>query len=360
VTDSHRRLSERKRVLYPLLACLALVAFLAFLVFRPFFAVFTVSASVALLLAPLQRRLAHSLGGRKGLSAGLLVLVTTFLILLPVMGSIVVLSDQALQFFDWVRPRVQPAALEELWRQTLPQRYPWLQGFLRFDEQEASQAVSTVLSRVAAGANSLLQGALARLGEALFELLLFLMILFFLLRDGPQFRQRLAAISPLSSRQEGEIFDHLGKTVRGVLQAMILVPIAQGVVAAVGFTLFGVPSPVAWSLTVVLAAFVPILGSPLGWVPAVAYLFAYGATWQWVGLLIFGVVLISGIDNVIKPLILGGAADIHPLPAFLSILGGILSFGALGFLIGPVILSLVLSAIRIYRSDILREEEAPA
>jgi predicted PurR-regulated permease PerM len=135
---------------------------------------------------------------------------------------------------------------------------------------------------------------------------------------------------------------------------MVVVPLAQGFLAAIGFWLFGVPSPVPWGVAVVLAAMVPIVGSPLGWVPACVYLFLYGATWQWVGMVLFGIVVISGIDNVIKPLLLKGAADIHPLLGFLSILGGVLAFGFFGFLVGPVILSLVLSAFRIYRLDILR------
>src|SRR5262249_59814122 len=95
-------------------------------------------------------------------------------------------------------------------------------------------------------------------------------------------------------------------------------------------------------------------GSPVGWVPAVVYLYFDGRTWPAVGLFLFGLLLISGIDNVVKPLILRGGAQIHPLLGFLAILGGVLAFGFHGFLIGPVILSLVLSAIRIYRLDVLR------
>jgi predicted PurR-regulated permease PerM len=83
-------------------------------------------------------------------------------------------------------------------------------------------------------------------------------------------------------------------------------------------------------------------------------LFLQGQTWQWVGMLAFGIIVISGIDNVIKPLLLKGSADIHPLLGFLSILGGVLAFGVFGFLVGPVILSLLISAIRIYRSDSIR------
>ena len=77
-------------------------------------------------------------------------------------------------------------------------------------------------------------------------------------------------------------------------------------------------------------------------------------------MLIYGVVVISGIDNVIKPMLLRGSAQIHPLLGFLSILGGVLVYGVAGFLVGPVVLSLVLSAIRIYRMDVLRPASGPA
>ena len=79
-----------------------------------------------------------------------------------------------------------------------------------------------------------------------------------------------------------------------------------------------------------------------------------GRTGPAVGLLVFSIVIVSGSDNVIKPMLLRGSARIHPLLGFLSIIGGVLAFGVFGFLIGPVILSLVLSAIRIYRLDVLR------
>ncbi len=348
-----RRAFDRYRIVLPLAALLAVIALLAFLVFRYFLAVFTVAASVALLLAPLHRRTRRALGGRDNVSAALLVFLTTLVILLPVATSVLLLSQQAVQFFEWLRPRLEPQALQELWRETLPERFPFLHGYLRFDEQEASRAASAVLERLAGGAQRVLQGGLAGATEALFELLLFLMMLFFLLRDGERLRGELTAISPLSASQEEMIVANVSRTVRGVLQALVLVPVVQGLVAGVGFVLFGVPSPMLWSVAVVLAAFVPIVGSPLGWLPAVAWLFVYGSGWQWLGLLVYGTLLISGIDNVVKPLVLQGVARIHPLLAFLSILGGLFAFGPLGFLIGPVVLSLVLSAIRIYR-DVLR------
>jgi predicted PurR-regulated permease PerM len=135
---------------------------------------------------------------------------------------------------------------------------------------------------------------------------------------------------------------------------VVVVPVAQGILAGIGFMLFGVPSPFVWGTAVILAATVPLVGSPLAWVPACVYLLIQGRNGAAIGLLVFCTVVVSGSDNLIKPLLLRGTARIHPLLGFLSIIGGVLAFGVFGFLIGPVVLSLVVSAIRIYRLDVLR------
>jgi predicted PurR-regulated permease PerM len=182
----------------------------------------------------------------------------------------------------------------------------------------------------------------------------FTMLLFFLLRDGAQLRDVLRGISPLTRGQETEILDHLSKTVKGVLQSMVIVPVAQGIVALIGFWLFGLPSPVLMSVFVFFAAMIHLIGTPLVWVPAGLYLFFWASPAKGIGMLLYGALVISTMDNIIKPIILKGAAQIHPMLAFLSVLGGLYAFGAKGIIAGPVILSLVLSAYRIYRYDVLR------
>ncbi|PYQ19495.1 MAG: hypothetical protein DMF79_12470 [Acidobacteria bacterium] len=344
----------------PLLLALAVIIVLAFQVFRPFLLMFAVAASVGVLLAPVHRRLARLFGGRESLAAGLLVLVTTIVILVPVVVSLHLLARQALVFFEWIRPHLQPADLERLWRQSVLERLPVVRDWLGREESRLAPLLSGSLGQIAGMAQGLVQGALTGLTHALFELVLFLLMLFFLLRDGARLRAELRPISPFSEVQERQIFDHLGKTVKGTLQSMIVVPLAQGLVAVIGFLIFGVPSPFVWGAAVALAAMVPILGSPLGWVPACVYLSLTADAWQAVGMLVYGILLISGIDNVVKPLLLQGSAQIHPMLGFLSILGGVLAYGVSGFLVGPVILSLVLSAIRIYRMEVLRPPLAPS
>ena len=349
------------RVQVPLAACLLLVALLAFLVFRQFLLTFTVAGSVALILAPVQRRLTRMLRGYSSAAAGLLVLGCTVVLLLPLIFFGVMLTQQAMTAFEWLRPHLEPAALEKLWRETLPARYPFLMVWVRESSGGAAvPAASEALGRLTTAVNGFLQLALVHLVTGLMDMIVFMMMLFFLLRDGAQLRDVLRGVSPLTRGQETEIIDHLAKTVKGVLLSMVIVPVAQGIVALIGFSLFGVPSPILLSVFVFFAAMIHLIGTPLVWIPTGLYLFFWASPAKGIGMLLYGALVISTMDNIIKPIILKGAAQIHALLAFLSVLGGLYAFGAKGLIAGPVILSLVLSAYRIYRYDILRwrhEEE---
>jgi predicted PurR-regulated permease PerM len=356
--------ARRPRVVfYSFLVLLAFILFLAFLVFRHFLITVGVSMSIAALLGPVYDRLTRALGGRRSLSAGLMVALTTVVILVPLLSYAVLLGNQALGFYDWVRPRLEPDALRQLWSEALPARYAWFAGLKEYfqlsqlDQARWMEIISPALSQMATGANRLIQGAVAGLTSALLDLVLFLITLFFVLRDGRTLAAELRSVAPFSMDQANEIYDRLTRTVKGVLYSMVVVPVAQGLLAMAGFAIFGLPSPLFWGTMLIFAAVIPGIGSPLVWVPATVYLFFAGSLWQGIGMLLYGTLIISTSDNIIKPILLREAANIHPLLAFFSILGGILSFGVIGFLIGPIILSLMLSAIRIYRMDVLR---APA
>ena len=355
-------LAANWRVTFPLTFCLAVILLLAFLVFRHFLLTFAVAASLALLLQPLNRRLTARVGGRRWLAATILVLVCLVAVLLPAMTYAGLLVQQAMDALEWLKPRLEPTEIERLWSDTLPRRYPLVMSWIRqmTGGGSAMSILSNALARVSSGANHMVQVAVTTLASAFIDMGLFVQMLFFLLRDGDDLREALRGISPLTRGQEVELTEHLTRTVKGVLMSMVVVPLCQGLVALPAFWAFGVPKPHLWSVMVVFAAVIPIVGSPLAWVPAGLYLLFSGATGKGIGLLLYGALVISGIDNVIKPVILKGAAQIHMMLAFLSILGGVYTFGPKGLIVGPVVLSLVLSAYRIYRYDVLRWRTLPA
>ena len=347
---------ERGPLFFTLLAFLVIVLVLAIWLFRPFLLIITVSGAVAIFLAPVNKRLINVLSGRATLAATLLTMLAAVVILVPVLTSATVLSGQAVTLVERIRPQLQPAAFQQLWNDQILQRYPSLKEYV--DDETAARFIGQELSNLTRTLNRLVQRTVAGLTTAIVDFVIFLMVLFFLLRDGKRLGQELREISPLTAVQESQVVEHLAQTVRGMLLAMLVVPVSQGVIAYLGFLIFGVPVPMLWGVVVILAALVPVLGSPLGWLPAVLYLFATAATWQWVGMLLYGFFVISLSDNIIKPLVLHDAAKIHPLLGFFAIFGGLLSFGPLGLLVGPVILSLVLSGLRIYRLDVLRQTPA--
>jgi predicted PurR-regulated permease PerM len=293
------------------------------------------------------------------LAAALVVSLTALLLVLPIVVYGTLLSKQAIAIFEWVKPQLHPSELRGLVEESLigqiKQRAPWLP----IDDEALSGFLSTALSRLVEAANVVAQAALGGLVSFLFNLFLFLFMLFFLLRDGERLVAELRRISPLGVEREGEIARHLGRTIQGILAAQLLVPFAQGLVALPGFALVGLPSPLLWSAMVALISFVPLIGAPLVWVPASIYVMKEVSLGAGIACFLYGLLFISTIDNLLKPLVLRGAAQIHPVLGFLAILGGVMTFGAAGFLVGPVILSLVLSALRIYRLEVW-QETAPA
>jgi predicted PurR-regulated permease PerM len=341
-------------VFFTLVALLLVVLWLVLLVFRPFFITLGLATGLTLLLKPMHLRLTGWLRGRDWAAALLIVMGVTVAILIPVLAILAAIASQALSFYEWVMPRLTPVELERLWSQSLPPQLEWLQQLPAFAQGRLADFVTAALSRLAGAANSLIQGAVTGLSAAAFEIVLMLIMLYFFLRDGPQFRAQIRRVSPLSKAQADEVMHQVAGTMRGALSALLLVPIIQGALATVGYWMLGVPNALLWGGITTLVAFLPLIGTPLVWVPICIYLAAQGEVWQCVVLAVYCAVVVSAIDNVLRPWIMKGQTNIHPLWSFLAILGGLISFGALGLLVGPLIVSLGVSALHIYEMDVLR------
>ena len=323
--------------------------------FRHFLVTLATAASISVLLSSLFERLSAGLKGRRSLAAGLATALIAVLILVPVAAYGTILVRQAIEVYDRVRPPLEPGALSELWSRELPERFPWLRSLQEYfgatSLDGALARVAPVFSNLAAGVNHFVQSTLTGVTTAVLYLILFLLAMFFLLRDGKRFAGEVVGLLPFSEPEREEMFQSVGRTVKGVLYALVLVPVAQGLLAVLGFWIFGLPSPFFWGTMLIFAATIPGVGAPLVWVPAAIYVLFASSVWQGVGLILYGTFVISLVDNVIKPLLLYGTAQIHTFLAFLSLVGGLLTFGPAGFLLGPVAFSLLQSMVRIRQSQ---------
>jgi predicted PurR-regulated permease PerM len=323
--------------------------------FRYFLVTLATAASVAVLLSPLFERISAELKGRRSLAAGLATALITVIILVPVAGYGTMLGRQAVEVYEQVRVPLEPAALSDLWSRDLPERFGWLRSIQEYfgvtSLDGLAARVAPVLSNLAGGVNRVLQSALAGITTAVLYLILFLLGMFFFLRDGRRFAAEVIGLLPFSEPERDEMFRSVGLTVKGVLYSMVLVPVAQGLLAVLGFWIFGLPSPVFWGTMLIVGATMPGIGAPLIWVPAAIYVLVAESVWRGVGLLLYGTLVISLVDNLIKPLLLHGMARIHTFFAFLSLVGGLLTFGPAGFLLGPVVFSLLQSMVKIRQSQ---------
>jgi len=173
--------------------------------------------------------------------------------------------------------------------------------------------------------------------------------IFYLLKDGGALVNYIKGLLPFNDVQKESLARHVRETVIAAIYGGIAVGAAQGLLGGIAFYIFGIPSPVFWGVTMTFFSFVPVFGTFLIWFPASLILFFTGNYLNGVGLLLYGVLIISSVDNIIKPIVIGRRTRLHILLIFFSVLGGIQLFGFIGFILGPLITSVSLSLLEMYR-----------
>lgn len=185
--------------------------------------------------------------------------------------------------------------------------------------------------------------------QILFDLLLVIIALFFFLKDNLKIKKMLFEISPLDDKYDKLILEKLDAAINSVIKGSLLIAVIQGVLAGLGFWVFGVPSPAFWGTVGVIAALVPGIGTSLVVLPAIAYLFVNGNYIAALGLFIWGTILVGSIDNVLRTIIYKRGVSAHPIFILFAVFGGLSMFGPLGLIFGPIILSFYLTLLEIYK-----------
>ena len=347
------RLRSQRVAFFTLLGLLLVVLALVLQVFWRFLVDIGLATALALMLNPMHQRITRSLNGRRAHSAFIITLGANAAILMPVVALLVMVAGQARALYTWVMPHLSAAGPQAFLSETLLEHFGWFMSVQQTLGDRLAAFLTEVLSRLAGAINGLLQAAAGDLSAAMLDVALLLIMLFFFLRDGPQFHAVLRRISPLSRNQVDSVVENISSTMQGALASLVVVPLVQGGLATLGYWVLGVPNALLWGVLTTLVAFIPAAGTPLVWMPICIYLWLRGEVWQSLFLAAFGALVVSTIDNVLRPLLLKGTAHIHPLWSLLAILGGMFSFGALGLLVGPLVLSLGVSALHIYEREIL-------
>lgn len=179
--------------------------------------------------------------------------------------------------------------------------------------------------------------------------------LFFFLRDGARMLKRLMRLSPLGDEYEAMLYTRFTSTARATLKGTLLIGGLQGILGGLLFWVTGIEGALIWGVIMILLSIIPAIGCSIVWFPTGIIMLAMGNIWQGVTILIFGLLVISTIDNLVRPSLVGKDIQLHPLLVLFSTLGGIFLFGISGFIIGPVLSALFVSVMSIYEHHYKKE-----
>ena len=333
--------------------------FLAFVIFStlamgwvisPFFGAILWGLIAAILFAPVNDRIALRLKNRKNSAAGLTLLLVIAVVIVPAVTIGGLLIDEALGTYAQIQSRqidfgkvfadLQngiPAPIMELL-----ERF----GFGDFAalQQKFASIITSGLKLAAGQAVDVGQGAF---GFAM-SMGIMLYLTFFLLRDGRQLTRRIGEVVPLHATKKSALFDKFTTVIRATIKGSIVVAIVQGLLGGLIFWFLGIHAALLWGVVMGVLSLVPAIGTGLIWVPVAIYLLATGAVWQGVTLILFGVLVISMVDNVLRPILVGKDTRMPDYVVLISTLGGLSVMGINGFIVGPVIAAMFIAAWGIF------------
>lgn len=334
-------MTYKKSELYFLFALLAVAGILSFFIFQPFLYALILAVIFATVFSPVHQRILSLARERRGLVALIATAFVLFIILVPVTFLSIQILKEATQLYSSLVDNGGAtgisSGIEGIMRSLgVPLSSTTSLDFGQYMKQGLSwliQNLGTVFSNVA---------------KITVDIFVLFIALYYLFKDGDKLKKSVIALSPLKDIYDEKIFHKLEIAINSVVRGSIAVGLVQGALTAIGFTIFGVPSPVLWGSVAAVAALIPGFGTSLVLVPAILFLFFTGETASAMGLLAWGFVAVGLVDNVLGPKLVGRGVQLPHFLILLSILGGISFFGPLGFLFGPLVLSLLFAFLEIY------------
>jgi len=326
-----------------------IISVLAFLIIRPFLVAILSAAALSYIFYPLYRYLLDNYMPKflpqKTMASMITCAVIILLVLLPTIFITSVLTYEVRNGYLFLQEFIQAPS----W--SLPTLPPFLAQFMGDPAQ-----VKALVGDLAGQLIGWLQGVLKGIPNLLLNIFITIFSTYYFLKHGKDIYGFFKELFPLPDGRYKQMLSRFDDLSRGMILGQIVVGLVQGILAWAGFWFLGVPNPVLWGFATFIISIIPLLGAALVWAPIAVYLFISGYItgeyWRAIALLIYGTFVISTIDNILKPKIVGEHAKIHPLIILFGILGGIQLFGIPGILIGPLILTLFDLVIEIYRESL--------
>lgn len=333
------------------------VIVLAVMMFLPFLTPIVLAAALSVLFGPLYRRITKIFFGgreRSGTAAFMTLIIVAIIVLAPlflIAGKMYVEAQSIYGYLIDEGGRSQViGALNEASDFVSSHLFD-LYAPQSFDSLNITSVLEKGLQWIFSNLDTVFAG-LSRIG---IEAFIMLLALFYFLRDGAELRRQVIALSPLGDADDERILKKLQQTIYSIFGGSIAVGIIQGILTGIGFGIFGVPNPALWGAIAAVAALIPGIGTALVLVPAILYLFLTGAHAPAAGLLVWSVLAVGLIDNFLGPIFINRGIKIHPFFILVSVLGGLIFFGAVGFVLGPLVLAFLFALLDIYKTSMVQK-----
>lgn len=338
---------------------LVVMTILIWIVFKPFVIFMVTGVFVAVLALPIDKFWEKRLPNR--IAAGMTMLTLTLMLTIPILGLGFSLANDAQALAGAIQDGEHDVWIQDGLNNTLVQ-----EGLeFAFPTNTTDERNETVLG-YADGLEGQALAQLTALGKRMAQALpgfiiatmVILFVVYYVLTDGERLVGYLKRAAPIPSKQVDFLLAEAENGMRAVFVGQILTSTIQGALGGVGFLIAGVPGAVVWAAVMAVLSLLPVVGAFLVWIPAVAFLFFQwsngdAALWQPIFLLAWSAIIVSQVDNFIRPKLIGDRANIHPIFVLVGVLGGVAAFGFIGLFLGPLIVGITISVLKVWETDYL-------
>ena len=321
----------------------AVVAILGIAIALPFMTYIVLAGILTYTLFPIYHFI-NQRTRRPSLSAGLCVVLALLVMILPTVYLVSELVDQL------------SGAYSTLQTDSLSQVGDYLNSLTngRVDFQET---LNSALDQVRQSIVGLAPNILGSISELVLGLFIMFFVMFYGFREGQGFMTYLKALIPLESGLKDSLFHEMRTITQAVLYGQVLTAVIQGGLGGFGLLIFGVPNALFWGAIMMITAFLPVLGTPMIWVPAGVGLILDAKATRGIMLLIYGATIVMNIDNFLRPKLVSGRTNVHPVLILIGVLGGLRVFGFIGMLVGPLILAILVALIKFYEQNYMHRRQ---
>lgn len=327
------------------LLVLVALTYMAFEIMRPFILTAFLAIVFTSILYPLYDRLRSVFGGRRLLASIVVVIGILLLVAVPVTIIAILVYSEAVSGYNALVARI-PEISDQLAAISIEDTLGQI-GFLQpyLGGLESVDFSSLVRDAFSAGSDFVLnatQRSFVSIGSAVVSFVFFLFLMLFFLMDGRRMIEAIYDVLPMPNRELAEIGDETRKTTIATLISTLIIGLIEGTYTVILFLVFGVPSAFLWGVIAMILSMIPLIGTNLVLIPAGVILILSGRIVAGILMIVLGLGGVAITQNVVKPKLLGNRAGLHPVLALLATLGGIAWIGLIGFLVGPLLISMLL------------------